>query len=107
MIFPRVILPLSLALLGAVQIATAGEESEDFKVLHTFLCDESAGDDPGVVSAMTLNTSGRAQPQDTRGLGFMEEEYDDALKDIWSRNTKSVPLPQGLTCPPFKIVSRK
>jgi hypothetical protein len=107
MSLPRVLFT-SLALLTTLGLAPAiaDTESEDFEVLHTLLCGGYAGD-PGVVAATTLKATGaHSPPQDTRPIGLMEDEYEEPLKDLRSRNSGSVPLPKGLECPPFKVVPR-
>lgn len=100
----QVSLAVSLALLAVLRFAAAGTESEDSKVLRAAVCSPALT--RGVLVATTLDTSGsHSPPQDVSHQG-LSDDFNEALKDLRSRNSGSRPLPDGFECPWLKIVPR-
>jgi hypothetical protein len=102
----RIAAAVSLVLLTAIGTTAADTESEDAVVLRAALCAPFVGE-PGVLVSTTLDASRKqeAAPQEAARMG-LSEEYADALKDLRTRNSESMPLPDGFACSGFKIVPR-
>jgi hypothetical protein len=90
----------------AVASCAADTKKEDSNVLRAALCPPLVGS-PGVLVSSTLDTSHvqESAAEEAARLG-LSEEYATTLKNLRTRNSGSVPLPDGFTCPGYQIVAR-
>jgi hypothetical protein len=99
-------LGVSATLLVAIGSCAVDFKTEDANVLRAALCPPFVGS-RGVLVSSTLDTSHAHESAAAEAARMgLTEEYSTTLKNLRTRTSASVSLPEDFTCPEYQIVAR-